>query len=98
MRDSSLIKFCLILFILSLIALTMFTTSLEQPETAIIKKINSNKNYLNITVQTNNHELTIAGFQKAPIPIKEGDYIEFTGTLKNGYLEPKKISKIKIIA
>lgn len=96
MKDSTIIKMCFAIFLIGILTLIFITSALEKPEIAIIQKINSNTKILNITIEKENEIYTVFAFQKMPLPIKEGDYIQIKGTLNNRIIAPKKISKITI--
>lgn len=96
MKDSTITKLCFTLFLIGILALILVTSTLETPKTAIIQKINSNTKALNITIKMDNKSYTVFTFQKSPLPIKEGDYIQIEGTIDNSVIIPKKISKLTI--
>jgi hypothetical protein len=96
MKDSTIIKLCFAIFLIGTLTLMLITSTLETPKTAIIQKINSNAKVLNITINMNNKPYSLFTFQKAPLSIKEGDYIQIQGTIENNMITPKKISKLMI--
>lgn len=96
MKDSTLIKICFTVFLIGILTLIITTSALETPKTAIIQKINSNTKVLNITIKMDNKPYTVFTFQKSPLLIKEGDYIQITGIINNNLITPKKISKLTI--
>ena len=98
MKDSTIIKLCFAIFLIGILILTLITSTLETPKTAIIQKINSNGKILNITVKIENKPYTIFAFQKNRMAIMEGDYIQIEGTINNGIITPKKISKLAILS
>lgn len=96
MKDSTITKLCFALFLIGILMLIVITSTLETPKTAIIQKINSNTKVLNITIEMNNKPYTVFTFQKSPLSIREGDYIQIEGTIANSLITPKKISKLTI--
>lgn len=96
MKDFTLIKICFTVFLIGIVALIAVTSTLETPKTAIIQKINSNAKVLNISIEMDNKLYTVFTFQKSPLSIKEGDYIQIEGTIDNSLITPKRISKLTI--
>jgi len=97
-KDSTITKLCLITLIAGILALGILTNLLEKENTAIIKKINQNDRFLNITIQINDNIYEATAFTNEQLNLAEGDYIQIKGNIKNNIIELTKITKLKIIS
>lgn len=96
--DKKFIKICFLIFTISILALGLITTNLEKENVAIIKKINQNNRFLNITIQINQNTYEATAFTNKPLNIEQGDYILIKGTIKNNNIQLKKIIKLTMLS
>lgn len=96
--DTKFIKICFLIFTISILALGFITSNLEKENIAIIKKINQNSRFLNITIQIDQDIYEATAFTNEPLNIEQGDYISIKGTIKNNNIQLKKITKLTILS
>ncbi len=96
-EDSKITKLCLLILIFGILALVALTTYLDKEQTAIIKKINQNNRFLNITIQINQDIYEATGFTNGQLNLEQGDYIILNGNINNKQIEIKKLRKLAII-
>lgn len=96
-KDSKIINLCIITLIVSILALGIISKTLEQENTAVIKTVNQNNKFLNLTLQINQETYEAIAYTRTPLNIQEGDYIQLKGTIKNNQIQLTKLTKLTIL-